>query len=324
MSPSRIHSPSTNACHESMSTTDHRDSHVYMTPQQSPALGFDTPSMSHENNWGRNTRESVRSARSIHSVSPALGHRQLHDHHSHIRSQHHQQQHLHSLPSPPQQEHAFSNMPEFHHDRSNAPLSPPASDGLMSPMNHPHDFQDKIPMDPNLPTMWMSNAFTMKPDDNMAIPMQDHHSVSASPPPLFIEDILRAEDTHNMQGMSSGFMDDFHQDQDLSMSRRPRDDNVAGGMGSPFHSSPSAVNRIRKKRHLTEPSEANFHCSKCGKYFSRIWNYNAHLETHDPHRPRPHVCLVDDCKKAFVRRTDLTRHQQCVRFPPLLVLPIPN
>jgi hypothetical protein len=106
-------------------------------------------------------------------------------------------------------------------------------------------------------------------------------------------------------------MDDF-QDQDLAMSKRGRDDNMAGGMGGPFHSSPSAPNRIRKKRHLTEPSEANFHCGKCGKYFSRIWNYNAHLETHDPHRPRPHVCLVDDCKKAFVRRTDLTRHQQCV------------
>ncbi|KAG0642038.1 hypothetical protein HOY80DRAFT_1008146 [Tuber brumale] len=211
-------------------------------------------------------------------------------------------------------------MPSEFHDRTNPPLSPPASDGLMSPMNHTHDFQDKIPMDPNLPTMWMSNAFGMKADsDDMSLPMQDH-SVTASPPPLFIEDILRAEGSHGIQGMGNGFMDE-HDFQEHGLSgpssmKRPRDElSSVVGFGGPFHSGAadtSGVSRVRKKRHLTEPSEANFHCTKCGKYFSRIWNYNAHLETHNPHRPRPHVCPVDDCKKAFVRRTDLTRHQQCV------------
>ncbi|CAZ85717.1 unnamed protein product [Tuber melanosporum] len=211
-------------------------------------------------------------------------------------------------------------MPSEFHDRTNPPLSPPASDGLMSPMSHTHDFQDKIPMDPNLPTMWMSNAFGMKADsDDMSLPMQDH-SVTASPPPLFIEDILRAQDNHSMQGMGNGFMDE-HDFQEHGLSgpspmKRPRDElSSVVGFGGQFHSGAagtSGVSRVRKKRHLTEPSEANFHCTKCGKYFSRIWNYNAHLETHNPHRPRPHVCPVDDCKKAFVRRTDLTRHQQCV------------
>ncbi|KAF8435564.1 hypothetical protein BGX38DRAFT_123711 [Terfezia claveryi] len=68
----------------------------------------------------------------------------------------------------------------------------------------------------------------------------------------------------------------------------------------------------RKKRRLTEPSEANYHCQICGKYFSRVWNYNAHRETHDPSRPKPHICTQPNCEKAFVRRTDLTRHVQCV------------
>ena len=68
----------------------------------------------------------------------------------------------------------------------------------------------------------------------------------------------------------------------------------------------------RKKRRLTEPGDANYHCQTCGKYFSRIWNYNAHRETHDPTRPKPHICQIASCQKAFVRRTDLTRHIQCV------------
>lgn len=71
----------------------------------------------------------------------------------------------------------------------------------------------------------------------------------------------------------------------------------------------------RKKRRLTEPEAANYHCQICGKYFSRVWNYNAHRETHDPSRPKPHTCHAENCGKAFVRRTDLTRHVQCVSHP---------
>ncbi|KAF8461418.1 hypothetical protein BDZ91DRAFT_663364 [Kalaharituber pfeilii] len=74
----------------------------------------------------------------------------------------------------------------------------------------------------------------------------------------------------------------------------------------------SSSQRPRKKRRHTEPAEANYHCQTCGKYFSRVWNYNAHRETHDPHRQKPHVCQAVNCGKAFVRRTDLTRHIQCV------------
>ncbi|RPB07690.1 hypothetical protein P167DRAFT_495410 [Morchella conica CCBAS932] len=200
---------------------------------------------------------------------------------------------------------------QHHHHRSNSPLSPPASEGLMSPMNHQYqqDPQDKLPMDPSLPGIWMSN------DTNML----QGHAGAASPPPLFLEDILRAEDPHNMPVMGSGFMDD-HEFQDHGLGiramKRARSADISSvvDMHSHYEGSPapSGAPRDRKKRRLTDPSEANFHCNKCGKYFSRIWNYNAHLETHDPDRPRPHVCRVEECKKAFVRRTDLTRHQACV------------
>lgn len=126
-----------------------------------------------------------------------------------------------------------------------------------------------------------------------------------------------------MPVMGNGFMDD-HEFQDHSLGsralKRARSADVSSvvDMHSSYEGSPapSGAPRDRKKRRLTDPSEANFNCDKCGKYFSRIWNYNAHLETHDPDRPRPHVCRVEDCKKAFVRRTDLTRHQACVSFSP--------
>lgn len=286
----------------------HLSLHPYASStQQSPSLGYHTPPMSQNNSWIRGTRDQS-CPRSVHSVSPSLSHRSLHDRSTRPH---------HSLPSPPQQEHSFNHMPsEYHshhhhdqHGRSHLPLSPPASEGLMSPMNHyQQDTQDKLPMDPNLPGIWMSN------DHNMSLPMQGH--ASSSPPPLFLEDILRAEDSHNMPVMGNGFMDD-HEFSDHSPMKRARSAEVSSAAADMHNSyegppAPSGAPRDRKKRRLTNPSEANFHCDKCGKYFSRIWNYNAHLETHDPDRPRPHICRVEECKKAFVRRTDLTRHQACV------------
>ncbi|KAH0548064.1 hypothetical protein GP486_008195, partial [Trichoglossum hirsutum] len=71
--------------------------------------------------------------------------------------------------------------------------------------------------------------------------------------------------------------------------------------------------RIRKRRQLTSPNEATHECKICGKLFGRSYNFKAHLETHDPTRAYPHVCDYKDCEKKFVRKTDLTRHQQNTR-----------
>ncbi|KAI9866837.1 MAG: hypothetical protein M1813_000779 [Trichoglossum hirsutum] len=70
--------------------------------------------------------------------------------------------------------------------------------------------------------------------------------------------------------------------------------------------------RIRKRRQLTSPNEATHECNVCGKLFGRSYNFKAHMETHDPGRTYPHVCDYKDCEKKFVRKTDLTRHQQSV------------
>ncbi|KAL7275304.1 hypothetical protein RUND412_001747 [Rhizina undulata] len=231
-----------------------------------------------------------------------------------------------SLPSPPQHDQTFASMPtEYHHDRSNTPhgppLSPPASEGLMSPGSHSHhDFQDKLPSEQSMSAMWMATPYSMKPEDSsMPLPMHETPGAS-SPPTLFIEDILRSEDPNNIPGIGGGYMEDhgFHDgfggasSSGSYGSKKEIDQLMAPAPNSYSSPPPSAAARVRKKRHLTQPSEANYHCQKCGKYFSRIWNFNAHRETHDPDRPRPHACPVPECGKAFVRRTDLTRHQQCV------------
>ena len=153
------------------------------------------------------------------------------------------------------------------------PLSPPISEGLMSPdLNHqawPHPYGVR--------------------SETTNIPLID-----SSP--------LLGINTYN-----TGNMDAMQQAQPIIGVKRK-------AMGSLF---PDVSGRQaqRKKRRLTEPAEANYHCQTCGKYFSRVWNYNAHRETHDPSRPKPHVCNHPNCEKAFVRRTDLTRHVQCVGYP---------
>lgn len=72
----------------------------------------------------------------------------------------------------------------------------------------------------------------------------------------------------------------------------------------------------RAPRKLTTKEEANFQCDVkgCGKFFSRSYNFKAHLETHRERRDYPFPCLIDDCAKKFVRKTDLLRHHQSVHM----------
>lgn len=74
--------------------------------------------------------------------------------------------------------------------------------------------------------------------------------------------------------------------------------------------------RLGKTRKVTTKEEANFQCEVkgCGKYFSRSYNYKAHMETHDEKRAYPFPCQVGDCNKRFVRKTDLQRHHQSVHM----------
>lgn len=71
----------------------------------------------------------------------------------------------------------------------------------------------------------------------------------------------------------------------------------------------------RQKRGYTTHANSTCHCDQCGKLFQRSYNLKAHMETHDPHRDQPHCCPHPGCKRRFVRRTDLTRHEQSVSIP---------
>ncbi|CAK4030374.1 Cell wall transcription factor ACE2 [Lecanosticta acicola] len=70
----------------------------------------------------------------------------------------------------------------------------------------------------------------------------------------------------------------------------------------------------REKRGYTTHANSTCHCEHCGKLFQRSYNLKAHLETHDPGREQPHACSHPGCRRRFVRRTDLTRHEQSVHL----------
>lgn len=68
--------------------------------------------------------------------------------------------------------------------------------------------------------------------------------------------------------------------------------------------------RSRNRRH-TDPAHALYRCPICtDKGFARRYNYTQHMLTHDSHRKKEHVCTYPGCGKQFVRKTDLTRHDQ--------------
>ncbi|KAI5795610.1 hypothetical protein EDC01DRAFT_652911 [Geopyxis carbonaria] len=289
-----------------MASIKQRDASGYLSSQNSVAIGFGSPALSQSSGWSapRSTQApSQHYSRSVHSTSPALGERHY--------------QTSNALPSPPQQ-HDSTFLPQAtYHPSRGSPLSPPPStDGMMTPPNNAQEFDGKLPMDSGLPEMWANLPETdyMKNGGRLDIMT----SGAPSPPTHeFIEDILQ-EDTSHLN-MGHGYMEDsaFNTHHHVGPVKRERP-NPNYSMSAPYPvvevGSGSGSTLPRKKRTLTGPNEANFNCKQCGKYFSRIWNYNAHQETHDPDRPRPHICPAQDCDKAFVRRTDLTRHTQCVHI----------
>lgn len=76
---------------------------------------------------------------------------------------------------------------------------------------------------------------------------------------------------------------------------------------APIKPEPEAGKRTRTSR-----EDAKYICPICDKPFSRTFNYNTHLETHNPDRQRPFVCHKRNCGRSFFRPTDLKRHDQSV------------
>ncbi|KAI8801601.1 hypothetical protein BJ742DRAFT_661505, partial [Cladochytrium replicatum] len=46
----------------------------------------------------------------------------------------------------------------------------------------------------------------------------------------------------------------------------------------------------------------------CTRSFTRRFNYETHLETHNPKREKKYACDVGACCKVFFRSYDLKRH----------------
>jgi hypothetical protein len=76
----------------------------------------------------------------------------------------------------------------------------------------------------------------------------------------------------------------------------------------------TAVQRrqTRNRRH-TDPAHASYHCALCPeKGFARKHNLTQHMLIHEPVRRKDHVCPYIGCRKEFVRKADLNRHDECV------------
>jgi uncharacterized Zn-finger protein len=268
---------------------------AYISPQHSPALSFGSPAMA-QGDWEQRSQGFKPPGRPRGGFSSSSYDQPMQPYYRNCSS----------LPSPPQQHEPKFVLPQLDYDPSmhgDTPLTPPASsDGLMSPPTMGQEFGDASGMS----NVWMYNYETAKGTSD--------RSMSSAPVSIeFIEDIFNTKDDPSVYiNSANGF--------GISPRKRMRDEyaqqqqqQYSAELMSPRHvlREPSSP-QPRKKRHLTEASEATYTCETCGKFFSRIWNYNAHQDTHNPHRPRPHSCPQQNCGKAFVRRTDLTRHMQCV------------
>ncbi|KAG9301774.1 hypothetical protein G9A89_003321 [Geosiphon pyriformis] len=58
----------------------------------------------------------------------------------------------------------------------------------------------------------------------------------------------------------------------------------------------------------TNDNERRFPCLICGHRFSRKYNMEQHMKTHDPNRRKDFACDFPGCTSTFTRRHDLKRH----------------
>lgn len=105
--------------------------------------------------------------------------------------------------------------------------------------------------------------------------------------------------------------DDFKYEQGLLRAAYATEQSIAHDTGMSERMRMAEAD-ARFKRGFTTAETSTCHCQVCGKLFQRPYNLKAHMETHDPYREQPHACAYPSCTRRFVRKTDLTRHEQSV------------
>jgi hypothetical protein len=189
----------------------------------------------------------------------------------------------------------FSNYQQPSPSRSDGSASTQVS-GLSSPYNHPSPLI-KLENPPDLSPYSTRYAFE-------ATNHQQPKFIGTGATPIISPQSHRPIGTslvsygHPTEDIKYDF--DAYNLESLSLSSDPRISN------------PGA----RSKRGHTSPEEAVCSCEICGKPFKRANNLKTHMETHAPDRSHPHRCEYDDCTRAFVRKTDLVRHEQSVSLSP--------
>ncbi|KAL4068296.1 hypothetical protein V8B97DRAFT_888053 [Scleroderma yunnanense] len=92
-----------------------------------------------------------------------------------------------------------------------------------------------------------------------------------------------------------------------------------GYLGTDHSVSPTSMSQIsvtvpqvRSIRGLEDQSKEDprkkYQCPTCPRAFARAYNLKTHMATHDPNRPKPHVCPHRTCGRSFSRKHDLGRH----------------
>ncbi|EPQ60990.1 hypothetical protein GLOTRDRAFT_113478 [Gloeophyllum trabeum ATCC 11539] len=156
---------------------------------------------------------------------------------------------------------------------------------------------------------------------SMQLAPAPNNSSGAAPPSAFeravsydrrasLSDYEPSGGVHN-SGFSSSSSDYYPQ---YKYSPRPRADSTSASSTNVSPKMPAMpsvpvippLGRAQKEEY--EDPRKKYPCPTCHRSFARAYNLKTHIATHDPNRPKPHICPHRSCGRSFSRKHDLGRH----------------